>query len=223
MSGLLLSEETVQTALQLVTTLALDTISGAVGAGVTLVDAEDRKVSAASTSELVSQADDLQYQLGEGPCLLAFARGEVVRVDDLERETRWPRWRAAALPLGLRSSLSAPMVSNAQTLGAIKVYGEHPNSFDEPRVTLLTRFADQAAILLANVASFANAERLSQSLQEALRARNVIALANGMLMERHHLRADQAFLLLVEQAKENNRELAVEAATVIESTFRGHG
>ena len=43
MSGFLLSDETVETALDLVTSLALDTISGAVGAGVTLLDSEGRK------------------------------------------------------------------------------------------------------------------------------------------------------------------------------------
>lgn len=92
MSGLLLSEETVQTALNLVTTLAVETIPGSTGAGVTLIDSNGRKTSAGATSELVTSADDLQYQLGEGPCWTAWARQEVVRIDDLEVDARWPRW-----------------------------------------------------------------------------------------------------------------------------------
>jgi len=43
MSGLLLSEETVSTAVRLVTSLAADTIPGTAGAGVTLIDEAGRK------------------------------------------------------------------------------------------------------------------------------------------------------------------------------------
>jgi GAF domain-containing protein len=218
MSGLLLSEETVQTALDLVTSLALDTVSGAMGAGVTLLDPEGHSDTACSTSPAVAQADSLQYVLGEGPCLTACAQQVAVRIDDLELDQRWPRWRSAALPLGLRSSLSVPMLGHGRALGAIKVYGEQPATFSEASVALLTRFAEQGAILLSNVSSLDKAERLSESLQEALRARNLIALACGILMERHGLTEGQAFLRLVEDARREHRELVDEATRLSLST-----
>jgi GAF domain-containing protein len=210
----------VQTALDLVTSLALETIPGAVGAGVTLVDSEGHKTSAGATSALVALADDLQYQLDEGPCLMAWASREVVRIDDLQHDERWPRWRAAALPLGLHSALSAPLISHGETLGAVKVYGQQPDVFSAPNAVLLSRFGDQAAILLANMATLDRADRLSDRLQEALRARNSIALANGILMERHTLSEEQAFLRLVEQARSGQHELVDEAAQVTGSTAR---
>lgn len=223
MSGLLLAEETVQTALELVTALALETIDGATGAGVTLIDAHGDKVTAAATSDRVGQADDLQYRLEEGPCLSAVAQGELIRVDDLEQDERWPRWRAAALPLGVRSSLSAPMISQGRTLGAVKVYGDQAGIFSAAQESLLRRFAEQAAILLANVSSLDQAERLSESLQTALRTRNLIALASGILMERRGLTEEQAFLALVASARREQRELVDEATAVIGSTAREAG
>jgi GAF domain-containing protein len=223
MSGLLLAEETVQTALGLVTALAVETIDGASGAGVTLVDVQGLKVTAAATSERVGQADDLQYQLDEGPCLSAVAQLELIRVDDLEQDERWPRWRTAALPLGVRSSLSAPMISQGRALGAVKVYADVPDAFSAAHEALLRRFADQAAILLAEVASLDRADRLSESLQSALRTRNVIALASGILMERHGLTEERAFLELVESARRERRELVEEATSVIESSAREPG
>lgn len=219
-SGLLLSEETVQTALDLVTSQAVDTISGAVGAGVTLIDTEGAKHSAGATSDLVARADDLQYELCEGPCLTACDQRMVVRVNDFALEERWPRWRRVALPLGLRSSLSAPLITQDKILGAIKIYGQEPMTFSAESEALLTRLAAQAAILLANVTSLEQAERLSASLQAALRARNVIALADGILMERHGLTEEQAFLEVIAAARRNEQGLADEATSIIESTPR---
>jgi GAF domain-containing protein len=223
MSGLLLAEEAVQTALELVTALAVETIDAASGAGVTLIDPQGVKVTAAATSDRVGRADDLQYQLEEGPCLSAVAQLELIRVDDLERDERWPRWRAAALPLGVRSSLSAPLISQGRALGAVKVYGDQPGTFSSAHESLLRRFADQAAILLAEVSSLDRAERLSESLQNALRTRNLIALASGILMERRGLTEEQAFLQLVESARREQRELVDEATAVIESSAREPG
>jgi GAF domain-containing protein len=220
-AGFLLSEETVQTALELVTSLALDTIPGAVGAGVTLLDETGHKESAASTSDVVARADDLQYELDEGPCLTACLNDELIRIDDLESDLRWPRWREQALPLGLRSSLSAPLRVPGRAMGALKIYGEAPNTFDVRAENLLERFAEQATILLSNVSTLDRAERLSTDLQRALRSRNVIALASGVLMERHHLTEDQAFLRLVEDARGRGVELADEAATVVTSASTG--
>ena len=102
MSGLLLSEETVATALRLVTSLATDTIPGTVGAGVTLIDETGRKSTTGASDPLVERADSLQYELGHGPCLTAWAGRTVVRIDDIAADPRWPEWSAAVEPLGLR-------------------------------------------------------------------------------------------------------------------------
>ena len=216
MSGLLLSEETVDTALDIITSLALDTVEGAVAAGVTLLDDNGDKESAAATSEVAARADALQYELDEGPCLTASRTRQLVRIDDLEQDDRWPRWREAALGLGLRACLSAPMMSQGRVLGAIKVYGREPGTFVGRSESLMPRYADQAAILLANVASLEQASRLSENLQQALRARNVIAMASGILMERHQLSEEQAFLRLVESARASGHELVAEATRYID-------
>lgn len=64
MSGLLLSEETVDTALGLLSALAQETVPGASGAGVSMVD-EERRRSSGSTDARVREADALQYELDE--------------------------------------------------------------------------------------------------------------------------------------------------------------
>lgn len=220
MSGLLLSQETVATAVQLVTSLANETIPGSVGSGVTLTDQRGRRTTAGATDAIVEEADNLQYELDEGPCLTAWAQRTVTRVDDTSTEERWPRWCAAAYGLGMRSALSAPLVAAENALGAIKVYGAEPASFDERSTQLLTKFAAQAAILLANVQSFENAGRLSEGLQEALRSRDVIGTAKGILMAREGIDEDAAFVILVSASQRENQKLRDIAQRLVESTAR---
>src|SRR5688500_4644719 len=127
MSGLLLSEETVETSLGLLSALAQETVPGSSGAGVSILD-ERRRRSAGSTDPRVRQADSLQYELDEGPCLAAAAGRELVRIDDLAEDRRWPNWAAAVTPLGLRAAMSAPMVAGNLSLGAVKVYADEPRT-----------------------------------------------------------------------------------------------
>src|SRR3712207_9452041 len=70
MAGLVLSRETVDTALELVTSVAATATAGTLGAGVTVVDKHGKRSRAASNAA-VEQADALQYEFDEGPCLTA--------------------------------------------------------------------------------------------------------------------------------------------------------
>ena len=220
MSGLLLSQETVATALGLVTSLAKDTIPGSVGSGVTLTDQRGRRTTAGASDDIVEKADNLQYELDEGPCLDAWVHRTVIRVDDTATDQRWPRWCAAAHGLGMRSALSAPLAAADTALGAMKVYGAQPATFDESSTQLLTRFAAQAAILLANVQSFENAGRLSEGLREAMRSRDVIATAKGILMAREAIDEDAAFVVLVSASQREHQKLRDVAQRLVESTAR---
>jgi GAF domain-containing protein len=219
MSGLLLSHETVTTALGLVTSLAVETVPGSVGAGITLVDESGRRTSAA-TDHRVEQADALQYERNEGPCLAAAALRQVVRIDDLAEDRRWPRWAEAAAPLGLRAALSAPLVAGDHALGAMKVYAEEPGAFDTHAERLMTLFSAQAAILVANVQSFERAQRLTEALRQAVHDRDVVSVAKGVLMARHGIDQDAAFGMLLARSSQDAAPLREVARTVAGSAVR---
>ena len=61
--------------------------------------------SVAYSSDLILQADQLQYDLSEGPCLDAVWTDGVFVVPDLLADGRWPRWAPAAASLGVGSSI----------------------------------------------------------------------------------------------------------------------
>jgi GAF domain-containing protein len=220
MSGLLLSEETVGCAVRVVTSLTTETVSGAVGAGVSRVDESGRRETTAASSELVERADGLQYELGEGPCLQACTSRVLVRVDDVRGEDRWPRWARAVDEIGVRACLSAPLVAGDRALGTLKVYADRPAPFDGDAPHRLAMFAAQAAVLLANVRSVDAALCYSEALVDALRTRDVISTAKGIVMAREGVGEDAAIALLTAQAQRSARTLRETALAVVRSAAR---
>ena len=218
MSPMLLSAGSVTAAVEVLTSLALQTIPGATGAGVSLLDDQGRRTSTAATSDLVREADDWQYRLDQGPCLTAWAQRRAVRVDDIDYDPRWPRWSQSVQPLDLLSSLSAPMVSAGEALGAVKVYSGQRAAFDDHAEQLLGGIADTAALLLSNVVSLENAHKLSDDLRQAVRDRDTVQLAKGILMHRDGLTEEAAFQSLVGQARTADRVLRDVAAAIITET-----
>jgi GAF domain-containing protein len=219
MSGLLLSEDSVESALALISSLARETIPGSSGAGVSVVD-ERRKRSSGSTDERVRTADRLQYELDEGPCLAAAAAHGLVRIDDLAEDRRWPRWSEAVRPLGLRAAMSTALVAGTRSLGAIKVYADEPRAFDHRSEQLLTLFAAQAAMLVAHVQRYEQVTRLSDGLRQAIHGRDVISMAKGVLMGRHGIDEDSAFGMLLSRCEQDGSTVAEAASRVVDSVVR---
>ena len=188
MAGLVLSRETVDTALELVTALAETATADALGAAVTVVDRHGKRSRAAS-NEIAERADALQYEFDEGPCLTAWRTRELVRLDDTTTDAHWPRWNEAASRLGVRSVLSAPLLVSDEAIGAMKVYSARPMNYGTHEEHVMRLLAGQAAILLANSQSLQEARRLSRQLTDALGSRDAVAQATGVLMARALLAA----------------------------------
>lgn len=218
MGAVVLAAETLETVVKLVIAAAVATIPGTAGAGVTLVDARGKRSMAAS-DDLVAQADTLQYQLDAGPCLTAWRDQVNVRIDDLQTETRWPRWCAAAADLGVRSMLSVPLVSGETSIGAIKVYSDRLDSYNERDEGVLALFAQQAAILLVNSQTLADARKLSADLTLALANRDIIGQAKGILIAQGAEDEQAAFTMLSSASQRTHVKLHAVARQLIQSVI----
>lgn len=206
--GLLLTEETVQHAVDLLAEAARDLIPGATGAGVSLIH-HGRRTSSGATDASVLRADELQYELSEGPCLDAWATSSPARVDDTTTPgQRWPRWAAAAAGMSVRSCQSVPLVQGQATIGAMKVYSTEAHAFDEATEHALTRFAASAAALLGHVQTTETPLRIRAELAGALQTRDRIGMAKGILMAQRGIDERAALRELVARAQEGRRTVA---------------
>lgn len=221
--GLLLTEDTVSKAVDLLADAAKESIPGTVGAGVSVMNEQGRRTSFGATDDIVRQADALQYELGEGPCITAWATTGTVRTDDLTTEERWGLWSPRAARLGLRSVLSAPLVFQTESVGAIKVYSAQAGAFDARSERLLALFAGPAATLLANVQAAEAPRRISRQLKEAIASRDGIGFARGILMEREGLSEDESMARLLGIARSNGETLRAAAAAIISGSGKSQG
>src|SRR3712207_7831323 len=113
--------------------------------------------------------------------------------------------QTCALPIC--SVLSAPLIVGDETIGAIKVYSRDVAAYDERSEHLLTLFAEQAAILLANMRSLQDAQQLSAQLKEALTSRDMIGQAKGILIAQGAADEEAAFSMLVSASQRSNVKL----------------
>lgn len=168
---------------------ALELIPGTAHASISLVTGRKKVNSEVASGELPRQVDALQNSTGQGPCLDAAYQERVVRVPDLSRETRWPDFSRGAMELGARSMLSFQLFVEGDRLGALNLYGDGPDAFDDESEQTGSLVAAHAAV------AFADSQKISQ-FGEALASRELIGQAEGILMERYKITAQQAFILL---------------------------
>lgn len=206
-ADLLLTHETVDEAVSALAQALKEAIPGTLGAGVSLMDTRGRRTSTAFTDPDILRADQLQYDLGQGPCLTAWAQQATVTVDDCRTDHRWPAWSRAITDLPLRSVISTPLSTPDGAIGALKVYSPLPNGFDSKAIRLLELLARPAALMLANTQARDTAQRLSDGLIGALGARDAIGTATGIVMERLRINRDQALATLITASRRRNEPL----------------
>lgn len=224
-AGLLLTETVVDHAVESLAQVAHESLAGSLGAGCTLIDSHGRPTSRASTNALVEEADRLQYDLGQGPCLSAWAGARPVWMEDLRGERRWQEWTAASAPLGLLSCISVPLLvpditgaSEPEPIGALKVYSDRPHAFDDRSEQILSLLAGPAALFLSNLQARERAAQLSESLKDALHSRSVIDMAKGVLIERLKVSERGALQVMISRARSQEILLSEVAQDVLGHT-----
>jgi GAF domain-containing protein len=163
------------------------------------------------TDQTAARADELQLECGEGPCLDSAVEADSFEIADTLHDMRWPTWgKRVARELGIRSVLSVRLTTPSSQIGALNLYDDQPDRFD--------RDDDAVAHVLARHASVALAATRNQTnLWRAIDARKLIGQAQGILMERFDLDADQAFAVLRRYSQDNNIKLREVAQRLIDT------
>jgi GAF domain-containing protein len=210
----LLHEPDVQATLQRTVTDAAATLDATVYASVTLVLHRRQVETPVYTDDRALWADQLQYELGQGPCLDAVWEQDTFHIDDLTTEARYGDWgRRVVAETGIRSGLSMQLFTDpdaAVSLGALNLYSPQPRSFNADTRAEAEAFAAHAAIALESAQTEAH-------LRSGLVTRTVIGQAEGILMERLKITGDQAFGVLSRLSQHTNVKLRNVARNLVET------
>jgi GAF domain-containing protein len=199
-------EDSFDATLQQVVDLACVGVAGCQMAGITLLE-RNGPTTAAATSPAAAALDALQYQANSGPCLDAYRRQVVNRIDSTATDERWPEFARGAVAAGVHSTLSFPLVVAGDGLGALNLYSTVEAGFDGEDERTGAVFAIHASMTLANARAYWQTEELRRNLEQALSTRGVIDQAKGIFMAREGLSADEAFEVLRRASQRANRKI----------------
>lgn len=195
--------------LQRITERAVEIVPGCDECSVSVRRRRGQVGTAAATSELATRCDELQYELGEGPCLDAIWDSESHTVHDARNDRRWQQWGPAVADLGIRAILAIRLTSDQETMGALNLYARELHAFDSDSV-------DIAVVYAAHAATAMSSAQLVSGLEAALQSRHLIGVAQGILMQRYQLDMDSALEVLRRYSSHSNIKVRDVAQLVID-------
>lgn len=201
-----LTRAVLDAALKLVVVMSRSVMRGADGVSITLAR-DGRLRTVAASNDVVLQMDHDQYDTGEGPCLDAAKQGALFSSTALELEDRWPHFVPRARARGIESIMSTPVMSGDRPLGALNVYSRAPDALASHEQEWASQFAQEASRVLLAAATPATAASVDAEIHQALHSREVIALAQGLIMARHTREPEAAYRLLIDISRRTSRPL----------------
>ncbi len=121
------------------------------GAGLMLCDADQHLRTVAASDDRLAHLEDLQIAHQEGPCIDAFDTKQLVGVDNLEGDGRWPDFSTAAVGRHVRAVLASPLPYNQDAVGVVAVVSEDSHPWSPEGELALLAFTDLAALLIASM------------------------------------------------------------------------
>jgi transcriptional regulator with GAF, ATPase, and Fis domain len=198
---------------------AVRAIPRAEGAGLTLVE-EHRSDTIVATARFVAEIDDIQYGLGQGPCISAAAERKTVRSGSLGGDQRWPKFGSRVARLGVHSVLSLPLTTEQGVLGAMNIYARQKHAFTDEAMTIGELFAVPAAIAVQNAQVLDQTKRLASRLQSALSSRGVVERAIGIMMSRSGGTEAEALDRLRVLSQNQHEKLPAVAQAILDEAVR---
>jgi hypothetical protein len=122
-------------------------VSAMTGAGIMLMSNDTPMGSVCTTDKVSAQIEDLQFMLGEGPCVDAYGQGRPVLEPNLAdpMTPRWLSFTPPALTAGARAVFGFPLQVGAVRLGALNLYRDRPGPLSDDQHADSLVMADVAA------------------------------------------------------------------------------
>lgn len=122
------------------------------GVGLAVTSQNGPAALLAATAGPAQKMEDLQFALGEGPCVDAGQSGRPVLNSDLaDASARWPAFAPAATGAGVHAAFTFPLQVGAIGIGVLDLYRTTPGGLDSPQLGQALAFADAAVAVLLHM------------------------------------------------------------------------
>jgi GAF domain len=197
-------------------------IVGVSGAGVMLMSGEVPRGSLCSTDEVSQLIEDLQYTLGEGPCVDACRQDQVVAEPDLadQAEGQWPAFTPPAVAAGVRAVFGFPLRAGTVRLGALNLYRDTPGPLTGDQHADALVVAEVAARWVLEAQAGAPPDMVAEELEAGADFHFAVHNAAGIVSVQEDISVTEALIWLRAHAFSHDRLLADVARDVIARRLR---
>lgn len=197
------------------------------GVGLALMTARGPEELVAATDDKATVIEELQFSLGEGPCVDASSLGRPVlrpRLRDTAPShwpSHWPGLGPAALDRGIEAIFAFPLHVGAIPLGVLDLYRDNPGTLNRADLAEALSFADVATRILLHLQDQMPPDGgLHPDLILADHDHTEVHQATGMIAVQAAVGLAEALLLLRASAYSTERAILAVAYHVVRGTLR---
>jgi GAF domain len=197
-------------------------IAGVTGASIMLMSGDIPGGSLCTSDEVSQLIEELQYTLGEGPCVDAYRQDTVVAEPDLADPVtrRWPAFTGPALAAGARAVFGFPLRVGTARLGALNLYRDCPGPLGGDQHADALVVADVAARWVLEAQAGAPPDTVAEELAMGADFHFVVHNAAGMVSVQEQISVTEALIRLRAFAFSHDRLLAEVAGDVVARRLR---
>ena len=197
-------------------------VTGVSGAGIMLMSGDVPRGSLCTTDAVSALIEQLQYALGEGPCVDAFHQDRPVLEPDLAQPVtlRWPAFTGPAIDAGVRAIFGFPLQVGAVRLGALNLYCDRPGPLSDEQHADALVAANVVAQAILVLQANAPPGMLAAELEAGADFQYVVHQASGMVAVQLDVTVGQALIRLRAYAFGNDCSLIDVAHDVVARRLR---
>jgi hypothetical protein len=225
LTSLLASDEVPGTLVQRLCQDCADTLP-ITGVGMALMNDAGHQGVIAATDGVARVMEDLQFALGEGPCVDASRARRPVLQPDLATSAlgRWPGFGPQALEAGIAAIFAFPLHVGAIRVGILDLYRDAPGSLDETVLAEALAYADAAVWVLTHLqAQVPAGGGLHPQLADPVENRSEVHQATGVVSVTASVSLADALMLLRGRSYAEQRSILDVAREVVTGTVRIEG
>jgi hypothetical protein len=197
-------------------------VVGVTGAGIMLMSGDVPRGSLCATDEVSHLIEDLQFTLGEGPCVDAYRRDAVVAEPDLAHPVtrRWPAFTQPVVRAGVRAVFGFPLRAGTVRLGALNLYRDVPGPLTGGQHADALVMADVAARWVLEAQAGAPPDTVAKELEAGADFHFSVHNAAGIVSVQEDISVTEALIRLRAFAFRSDRLLGEVARDVIARRLR---